>query len=104
MCTLAGAVIAFVFGVLQAFLLKLTLFSFTEGNYQKAAVFMILKLIAYGAAAMLLVFLFSDYVISCVIGYAIGLPVTVTVWFIINTLSAKCAATGDGENEGSNNN
>ena len=65
---------------------------------------MILKLIAYGAAAMLLVFLFSDFVISCVIGYAIGLPVTVTVWFIINTLRAKCAATGDGENEGSNNN
>lgn len=101
---MAGTVIAFIFGVLQAFLLKVTLFSFTEGNYQKAAVFMILKLIAYGAAAMLLVFLFSDYVISCVIGYAIGLPVTVTVWFIINTLRAKCAATGDGKNEGSNDN
>ena len=51
---MAGAVIAFVFGVLQAFLLKVTLFSFTEGNYRKAAVFMILKLAFYGAAAMLL--------------------------------------------------
>ncbi|MGN0492530.1 MAG: hypothetical protein ACI4F7_02690 [Acutalibacteraceae bacterium] len=101
---MAGAVIAFVFGVLQAFLLKVTLFSFTEGNYQKAAVFMIVKLLAYGAAALLLVFLFSDYVIGCVIGYAAGLPVTVTVWFIINTLRAKNADSGDGKNEGNNNN
>ena len=104
MCTLAGAVIAFVFGVLQAFLLKLTLFSFTEGNYQKAALCLIVKLIAYGAAALMLVFLFPDYVISCVIGYAIGLPVTVTVWFIINTLRAKNADSGDGKNENCNNN
>ena len=65
---------------------------------------MIFKLIAYGAAAMLLVFFFSDYVISCVIGYAIGLPVAVTVWFIINTFRAKNADSGDGKNEGSNNN
>lgn len=101
---MAGAVIAFIFGALQAFLLKVTLFSFTAGNYRKAAAFMILKFIAYGAAALLLVFLFSDYVISCVIGYAIGLPVTVTVWFIINTFCAERAASGDGKNEGSNNN
>lgn len=101
---MAGAVIAFAFGILQAFLLKGTLFSFTAGNYQKAALFLIIKLIAYGAAAILLVFLFSDYVISCVIGYAAGLPAAVTVWFIINTLRAKNADSGDGKNEDGNNN
>lgn len=101
---MAGAVIAFAFGILQAFLLKGTLFSFTAGNYQKAALCLIIKLIAYGAAALILVFLFSDYVISCVIGYAAGLPAAVTVWFIINTLRAKNEASGDGKNEDSNNN
>lgn len=101
---MAGAVIAFAFGILQAFLLKGTLFSFTAGNYQKAALFLIIKLIAYGAAAILLVFLFSEYVISCVIGYAAGLPAAVTVWFIINTLRAKNADSGDGKNEDGNNN
>ena len=101
---MAGAVIAFAFGILQAFLLKGTLFSFTAGNYQKAALFLIVKLTAYGAAALLLVFLFRDYVISCVIGYAIGLPAAVTVWFIINTIRAKNADSGDGRNEDSNNN
>lgn len=101
---MAGAVIAFAFGILQAFLLKTTLFSFTAGNYQKAALCLIIKLIAYGAAAILLVFLFSDYVISCVIGYAAGLPAAVTVWFIINALRAKNADSGDGKNEDSNNN
>ena len=101
---MAGAVIAFAFGILQAFLLKGTLFSFTAGNYQKAALCLIVKLIAYGTAAILLVFLFSDYVISCVIGYAAGLPAAVTVWFIINTLRAKNADSGDGKNEDSNNN
>ena len=101
---LIAAVFAFIFGVLQAFLLKNTLFSFTEGNYQKAALCLIIKLILYGAAAIILVFLFSDYVIGCVIGYAAGLPAAVTVWFIINTLRAKNEASGDGKNEGSNNN
>lgn len=101
---MAGAAIAFVFGILQAFLLKATLFSFTAGNYQKAALCLIVKLIAYGAAALMLVFLFPDYVISCVIGYAAGLPAAVTVWFIINTLRAENADSGDGKNEDSNNN
>lgn len=101
---MAGAVIAFAFGILQALLLKTALFSFTAGNYQKAALFLIVKFIAYGGAAILLVFLFRDYVISCVIGYAIGLPAAVTVWFIINTLRAKNADSGDGKNEDSNNN
>ncbi len=101
---MAGAVIAFAFGILQAFLLKATLFSFTAGNYQKAALLLIIKLIAYGAAALLLVFLFSEYIINCVVGYAVGLPVAVTVWFIINTIRAKYADSGDGKNEDSNNN
>ena len=101
---MAGAVIAFAFGILQAFLLKVTLFSFTAGNYQKAALCLIIKLIGYGAAALILVFLFSDYVISCVIGYAAGLPAAVTVWFIINTLRPKNETSGDGRNEDNNNN
>lgn len=101
---MAGAVIAFVFGILQALLLKVILFSFTSGNYQKAALCLIVKLIAYGAAALMLVFLFPDYVISCVIGYAAGLPAAVTVWFIINTLRAENADSGDGKNEDGNNN
>ena len=99
---MAGAAIAFVFGILQAFLLKTALFSFTAGNYQKAALALIVKLLAYGAAALMLVFLFSDYVISCVIGYALGLPAAVAVWFIINTLRAGSADSGDGKNENGN--
>ena len=101
---MAGGVIAFAFGILQAFLLKSILFSFTAGNYQKAALFLILKFITYGAAAVLLVFLFSEYIINCVIGYGAGLPLSITAWFIVNTLRAKNADSGDGKNEDSNNN
>ena len=63
-----------------------------------------MKFITYGAAAILLVFLFSDYIINCVIGYGAGLPVAVAVWFIINTIRGKNADSGDGKNEDSNNN
>ena len=101
---MAGAVIALAFGILQAFLLKGTLFSFTAGNYPKAALCLIVKLIAYGIAAMAFVLLFLEYIINCVVGYAVGLPAAVTVWFIINTIRAKNADSGDGRNEDSNNN
>ena len=103
MLMVSGA-IALVFGIAEALLLKNMLFSVTSGNYSKAAVIMIVKLLLYGAAAILLVFLFSEYLISCVIGYAIGLPVTVTVWFIINSIRAKNADSGDGKYENSDNN
>lgn len=101
---MVSGAIALVFGIAEALLLKNMLFSVTSGNYSKAAVIMIVKLLLYGAAAILLVFLFSECLISCVIGYAIGLPVTVTVWFIINNFRAKNADSGDGKYENSDNN
>ena len=101
---MVSGAIAFVFGIAEALLLKNMLFSFTSGNYMRAAVIMLVKLLLYGAAAILLVFFFSDYVINCVIGYALGLPAAVTVWFIINNLRAKNADSGDGKNENIDNN
>lgn len=101
---MVSGAIALVFGITEALLLKNMLFSFTSGNYMKAAVIMIVKLLLYGAAAILLVFLFSDYLINCVIGFALGLPAAVTVWFIINTFRAKNADSGDGRYENSDNN
>ena len=55
---MVSGAIAFVFGIAEALLLKNMLFSFTSGNYMRAAVIIIVKLSLYGTASILLVFLF----------------------------------------------
>ena len=96
--------VAFIFGALQALLLKSLLFSFTSGNYAKAAVMLFVKLITYAAAASLLVFVFDGYIISCAVGYTIGLPVTVAAYFIYGTVKCRSSHSGDGENENTDDN
>ena len=84
----AGCV-AFIFGAVQALLLKNLLFYFTAKNYAKAAVVLFLKFITYAAAASLLVFVFGEHIISCAVGYTVGLPVTVATYFIYGTVKGK---------------
>ena len=96
--------VAFIFGALQALLLKSLLFSFTTGNYAKAAVMLFIKLITYAAAASLLVFVFDKHIISCAVGYTIGLPVTVAAYFIYGTVKGRSSHSGDGENENTDDN
>lgn len=82
---LAG-IIAFVFGILETFLLQKLLYSFTSGKYNKAVAFLMIKLISYAAAISLLVFLFSSQLIPAAIGFAIGFPVMTVIWFIFKNL------------------
>lgn len=96
---MVSAVIAAVFGVGQAWLLKKTLFAVTGGNYTSAVVFLIIKFILYGGALAVLMMFFSSYVINCLLGYAAGLPLCVAAWFLYKTLRS-----GDGKNESNNNN
>lgn len=96
--------VAFIFGALQALLLKNLLFSFTAGNYAKAAVMLFVKLITYAAAASLLVFVFDDFIISCAVGYTVGLPVTVAAYFIYGTVKGRNSYSGDGKNENTDDN
>lgn len=98
-----SAVIAFAFGVFEAVMLQKTLSSFLKADYQKAVIFLSVKLLTYGAAAILLVFVFEKYIIPAAIGFTVGLPLTVIIWFVLNTLKAK-PHTGDGQNENINNN
>lgn len=101
--TLVGGSIAFVFGVGEALLLKNMLFSFTAGRYGRAAVILLVKLISYGAAALLLVFRFPGHIVGCAVGYALGLPAAVVVWFLYQTVRGKKTDLGDETNENSNN-
>ena len=96
--------VAFIFGALQALLLKNLLFSFTAGNYAKAAVMLFIKLITYAAAASLLVFVFDKHIISCAVGYTIGLPVTVAAYFIYGAVKGRSSHSGDGKNENTDDN
>ena len=99
-----GGSVAFVFGAVQALLLKNLLFSFTAGNYAKATVMLFIKLITYAAAASLLVFVFDEHIISCAVGYTVGLPVTVAAYFIYGTVKGRSSHSGDGKNENTDDN
>ena len=66
---MAAGIIAAVFGAAEAVLLKKTLGFFTSGEYTAAVAFALIKLLLYGAALPVLVFLFPAHIIECVIGY-----------------------------------
>lgn len=96
-----GTIASVAFGVLQAFLLKSVLLSFTRGRYEQAALALFLKLIFYAAAAAAVLFLPVN-TIGCAVGCAAGLIITSLVWFVI--ISRQKAEKGDVGNENSNNN
>ena len=56
------------------------------------------------AAASLLVFVFDGYIISCAVGYTIGLPVTVAAYFIYGAVKGRSSHSGDGKNENTDDN
>ncbi len=96
--------IAFVFGIAEALMLKSALSSFTSGNYTKAVALVLIKLFLYGAASALLVFVFPKLLYACLIGYAAGLPLAVVGWFIYYTVRTQRVKSGDDKNESNNNN
>ena len=96
--------IAFVFGIAEALMLKSALSSFTSGNYTKAVVLVLVKLLLYGVASVLLVFVFPKLLYACLIGYAAGLPLAVVGWFIYYTVRTQRVKSGDDKNESNNNN
>lgn len=96
--------IAFIFGIAEALMLKSALSSFTSGNYTKAVALVLIKLFLYGVASTLLVFVFPKLLYACLIGYAAGLPLAVVGWFIYYTVRTQRVKSGDDKNESNNNN
>ena len=96
--------IAFIFGIAEALMLKSALSSFTSGNYTKAVTLVLIKLLLYGAAAVLLVFVFPKSLYACLIGYAAGLPLATVGWCIYYTVRTQRVKSGDDKNESNNNN
>ena len=96
--------IAFIFGIAEALMLKSALSSFTSGNYTKAVTLVLIKLLLYGAATALLVFVFPKLLYACLTGYAAGLPLATVGWFIYYTLRTQRVKSGDDKNESNNNN
>lgn len=96
--------IAFIFGIAEALMLKSALSSFTSGNYTKAVALVLIKLFLYGVASALLVFVFPKLLYACLIGYAAGLPLAVVGWFIYYTVRTQRVKSGDDKNESNNNN
>ena len=101
-CFTVGGLIAFIFGIAEALMLKSALSSFTSGNYTKAVALVLIKLFLYGAASALLVF--AKLLYACLIGYAAGLPLAVVGWFIYYTVRTQRVKSGDDKNESNNNN
>ncbi len=75
-------IIALLFGVLQAFLLKGLLFAITEGNSKKTVGLFLLKFACYGIAAALLMTLFFRDITYCLCGFAVGMPITAIALFV----------------------
>ena len=96
--------IAFIFGIAEALMLKSALSSFTSGNYTKAVTLVLIKLLLYGAATALLVVVFPKSLYACLTGYAAGLPLATVGWFIYYTLRTQRVKSGDDKNESNNNN
>ena len=70
----------------------------------KAVTLVLIKLLLYGAAAVLLVFVFPKSLYACLIGYAAGLPLATVGWFIYYTVRTQRVKSGDDKNESNNNN
>lgn len=102
---MAAGLAAAAFGAIEAVLLKKALNRFTAGKYTAAVALTLIKLLLYASAIPVLVFVFPSHIIECVIGYAVGLPASVTFCFIFNTIkNAEKASSGDDQNESGNNN
>lgn len=99
-----SGIISAAFGLMQTLMLKTALFSFTAGNYVKAALFVLIKLMLYGAGAILTVFVFSDALVKLLVGYTVGLLASAIVLFVRYGVSARIANTeGDTDEIGNNN-
>lgn len=99
-----SVLIAFAFGVLEAFVLSKILFAVTSGDYVKAIIFMLIKFATYAVAIALLLLFFSQCIINCAIGYSVGLPIVTIVWFAHKISHGKGVKSGDDQNEHNNNN
>lgn len=77
-----GFVIALLFGLAQMFLLSKMLKGATSGNINTLALFLAVKFVTYTAAVLLLLLVFPKSLIPCACGYAAGLPLGATVYFI----------------------
>ncbi len=99
-----SGIISAVFGLMQALMLKTALFSFTAGNYTRAALFVLVKLMLYGVGAVLAVFVFSDALINLLVGYTVGLLASAIALFVRYGVSARTVNTeGDTDEIGNNN-
>ena len=94
---LAG-ILSFLFGVWQAFLLKKALTSILGSDYMKAVMFFLIKMVFYAVAAVILVFWCRKYLVACAIGFGIGLPLMIMIYFVCKTLSV-----GGDQNENADN-
>lgn len=99
-----SGVIAFAFGVFEAFVLSKILFAVTTGDYAKAVIFILIKFATYAAAIVVLFLLYFQCIISCAIGYAVGLPVVIVIWFAHKMSLGKGDKSGDDRNGHNNNN
>lgn len=77
-----GFVIALLFGLAQMFLLSKMLKGATSGNIKALALYLAVKLVAYIAAVLLVLLVFPNSLIACACGYAAGLPLGATVYFV----------------------
>ena len=74
--------LAFLFGILQIFLLNRLLTAVTTGNTSKIWLFLLLKFSAYGIAIALLMLRYFESFIYCFCGFAAGMPLGAVVWFV----------------------
>lgn len=75
-------IISLLFGIGQVVLLSL-ITSFTAAKRRKELfLVLVIKFLTYGLAALLLVFLYFEYLVDCLCGFAVGMPVTAVLIFV----------------------
>lgn len=97
------AVISFLFtailGAGQFLLLAGLLASALAGNFTKTAVYLMAKLVLYGAAAAVIVLLLKQYLIPAAAGYASGVPVAAIAYFAFKAVRGKKHPSTDSEGD-----
>lgn len=102
-CEVIMAAIPFIFtailGAGQFLLLAGLLGRALAGDFTKTAVYLMAKLMLYGAAAAVIVLLLKPYLIIAAVGYASGVPVAAIAYFAFRAAKGKKLPSTDSEGD-----
>ncbi|MBR7071778.1 MAG: hypothetical protein IKI29_06435 [Clostridia bacterium] len=86
--------LAFLFGVLQTFLLSRLVFAVTANNIKYIWLFLLLKFFCYGFAIAMLMVKYIEWIVYCACGFAAGMPLSAVIYFIYRSYKQSARKKG----------